>query len=66
MKKLYVARTGDGYVLSIKANDADAAEDLAKRWFLDNIKPLSNRNINWIIDLCDNDEVIEWDEKMVS
>lgn len=59
MKKLYVARTEDGYVLSIKANDADAAEDLAKRWFLDNIKPLSNRNINWIIDLCDNDEVIE-------
>ncbi len=59
MKKLYVARTEDGYVLSIKANDADAAEDLAKRWFLDNIKPLSNRNINWIIDLFDNDEVIE-------
>lgn len=58
-KQLYVARTEDGYVLVVKANSADEAENLANYWFLNNVKSLNNHNINWIVDLCDNDNIIE-------
>lgn len=59
MKQLYVCRTQDGYVIVVRANDVDEAEGLANQWFLYNISSIDNPNIEWIIDLCDNDEIIE-------
>lgn len=59
MKQLYVCRTQDGYVIVVSAKDADEAEKLANQWFFDNISSINNPNIDWIIELCDNDEIIE-------
>lgn len=59
MKHLYVCRTQDGYTIVVRAKDADEAENLANQWFFDNISSIENPNIDWIIDLCDNDEIIE-------
>ena len=47
------------YILAVKADDADEAEDLAKEWFFANISSLDNSDIHWIVELCDNDELIE-------
>lgn len=47
------------YILAVKADDADEAEELAKEWFFANISSLDNSDIHWIVEPCDNDEVIE-------
>ena len=60
MKQLYYVHTEfNDYCMVVKANNADKAEELAKDWFYDNISSIDSPNINWIVDVCDNDEVIE-------
>lgn len=61
MKQLYYVHTEfDDYKLVIKANNADEAENLANDWFCDNISLLGGKlDVEWIVELCDNDEIIE-------
>lgn len=59
-KKLYVAHTVfNDYWIVVKANNADDAQRLANEWYAGNISALDNLNIEWLIELCDNDEIVE-------
>ena len=60
MKYLYYVHTEfNDYRIVVKATDVDEAESLAKEWFFDNVSSLNGADIKWIIELCDNDEIIE-------
>lgn len=60
MKQLYYVHTEfDDYRIVVKANSADDAEILANDQFYDNISSIDNPNIDWIVELCDNDEKTE-------
>jgi hypothetical protein len=59
-KKLYAAHTVfNDYWIVVKANNADDAQRLANEWYAGNISALDNLNIEWLIELCDNDEIVE-------
>lgn len=59
MKRLYCVHTeSDNYCLTVKADNADEAEKLAKDWFWDNISLVFEPKY-WFVELCDNDEIIE-------
>ena len=59
MKQLYLVHTVyDDHNLIVRADNADEAEELAKDWFWDNISSVFEPD-EWIVELCDNDEVIE-------
>ena len=60
MKHLYYVHTEfKDYCIVVKASDEDKAEALAREWFFDNISSFDNSDINWIVEPCDNDEIIE-------
>lgn len=60
MKQLYLVHTVfNDYNLIVRADDADKAEELARDWYYDNISSVFEPD-EWIVELCDNDEVIEW------
>ena len=58
MKHLYFVHAQD-YRIVVRASNEDEARQIVKDWYFDNVSSFDNTSIDWIVELCDNDKILE-------